>query len=429
MNYKLIAVIAITLTFFFQTFMKWLEMKSAEREIPENVADVYDKPAYSKWLQYYKEKSLLSFVRHLLTYLTVYLMLGLNAYAWIVWGLSPAGDYAAAAVVLTADMLVGLLVAIPCDYVNSMVVEQKYGFNKMTKKTFFLDRIKSVAIELAVMCGLCCLFIWLHKTLGNWMIPVFTGIAFLLLLLMVFLYPVFSKIFNKFEPLPEGELRDRLCGLLEENGCTVGEIKVMDGSRRSTKANAYFSGFGRTKTIVLYDTLLEQMSADEIVAVFAHEMGHNKHKDNLMMQMMSLFNLVVMVLLVWALVSVPDIYGYFGFDRVNYGFAFYLLGTVCLPFLSPFLGLFSSALSRRFEYRADRFAKERGYGNALISALKVLARNSFVCLSPHPLLVRLTYSHPTVSQRIAALECGSTSDVTPITKPDLHTQPPQQNIE
>lgn len=404
MNYKLIAVIVVTLTFFFQTYMKWLEMKSAKREVPGNVADVYDQSSYHKWLRYYKEKNQLSFVRLLLTYLTIYLMLLLDAYAWIVWGLSLANDYAAAIVVLTADMLVGLLVAVPCDYVNSMKVEQKYGFNKMTKKTFFLDQIKNAVIELAMMCGLCCLFIWLHKTLGNWMIPVFTGIAFLLLLLLVFLYPVVSKIFNKFEPLPEGELRDRLCRLLEENGCTVGEIKVMDGSRRSTKANAYFSGFGSTKTIVLYDTLLEQMSADEIVAVFAHEMGHNKHKDNLKMQLMSLVNLVVIVLLVWTLVSVPDIYKHFGFDRVNYGFAFYLLGTVCLSFLSPFLGLFSAALSRRFEYGADRFAKEKGYGSALVSALKVLARNSFICLSPHPLLVRLTYDHPTVSQRIEELE-------------------------
>ena len=185
----------------------------------------------------------------------------------------------------------------------------------------------------------------------------------------------------------------------------------MDGSRRSTRANAYFSGLGRTKTIVLYDTLMEQMSPDEIVAVFAHEMGHNKHKDNLKMQAMSLINLGVMVLLVWTLVSVSEIYSDFGFDRVNYGFAFYLLGTVCLSFLSPFLGLFSEALSRRFEYRADRFAKERGYGSALISALKVLARNSFACLSPHPLLVKLTYDHPTVSQRIAALEEGVVSEV------------------
>ena len=410
MNYKLIVVIVVTLTFFFQTFIKWLELKTAEREIPENVADVYDGPAYRKWLQYYKEKTGLAFVRHLLSYLIVYVILTFDVYAWIVFGTTPAGDYSAAVAVLAADMIFGLLIAVPCDYVNSMVIEQKYGFNKMTTGTFFLDKLKSTVIELGMLCCVCCLFIWLHKTLGNWMIPTFIGIAFAMLLLLVFLYPVLSRIFNKFSPLPEGDLRDRLCRLLEENGCTVREIKVMDGSRRSTKANAYFSGFGRTKTIVLYDTLIEQMSSDEIVAVFAHEMGHNKHKDNLKMQAMSLINLVVMVLLVWALVSVPEIYSYFGFDRVNYGFAFYLLGTVCLSFLSPFLGLFSEALSRRFEYRADCFAKERGYGSALISALKVLARNSFICLSPHPLLVKLTYDHPTVSQRIAALEADAVSE-------------------
>lgn len=406
MNYKLIALIVVTLTFFFQTSMKWLEMKAADREIPENVRDVYDGPVYRKWLQYYKETTRLDFVRHLLSYLAVYLIIGLDAYAWLVYGVSPKGDYLAALTVLGADLLVELLISTPCDYVRTMVVEQKYGFNKMTKKTFILDRIKNTLIELVMMGGLCCLFIWLHKALGNWLIPVFTGIVFVLLLLIVFLYPMLSKVFNKFEPLPEGELRERLCRLLSENGCTVGEIKVMDGSKRSTKANAYFSGAGRTKTIVLYDTLLEQMTPDEIVAVFAHEMGHNKHKDNLKMQGMSLVNLVVIVLLAWALVSVPEIYSSFGFDRVNYGFAVYLLGTVCLSFLTPFLGLLSAGLSRRFEYRADRFAKEQGFGDALVSALKVLARNSFICLSPHPLVVKLTYDHPTVSQRVAALEAG-----------------------
>lgn len=404
MNFKLLALGIIGITFLFQLYVEWLQMKSAEGEIPENVKDVYDNESYRKWLQYYREKTKLSFFRHLVSYTVTFLVVGFNILANIAGSLSPEGSYAAAIVVLAADMLIGLIWGIPFSYVNSMVIEQKYGFNKMTKKTFIFDNIKSYVIELAVLCGLCCLFIWLHKTLGNWMIPIFTGIVFFILLLLLFLYPVFSKIFNKFEPLPEGELRDRLCGLLEENGCTVGEIKVMDGSRRSTKANAYFSGIGRTKTIVLYDTLLEQMSSDEIVAVFAHEMGHNKHKDNLKMQVTSLVNLVVMVLLVWGLVSVPEIYPYFGFDRVNYGFAFYLLGTVCLSFLSPFLGLFSKMLSRRFEYRADRFAAEKGYGGALISALKVLARNSFVCLSPSPLLVKLTYDHPTVSQRVAEIE-------------------------
>ena len=126
MNYKLIAVIVVTLTFFFQTFVKWLEMKSADREIPENVRDVYDGPAYQRWLQYYKETTRLAFVRHLLSYLAVYLILSLDIYAWIVYGLSPKGDYLAALTVLGADLLVDLLISVPCDYIGTMVVEQKW---------------------------------------------------------------------------------------------------------------------------------------------------------------------------------------------------------------------------------------------------------------------------------------------------------------
>lgn len=403
MNYKIIALAVIALTFLFQTYMEWLEVKSADRPIPDNVKDIYDEEAYGKWLQYHKEKTRLSLIRHLVSYLFTFILIGGNVYALIINGLSLSGDYTAAIGVLAADMLLCLLYIVPFEYVDSMIIEQKYGFNRMTKKTFVIDQIKGVIINLILTGGLCCLFILIHKALGNWLLVVFSVVLFLFILLIAFLYPIFSKIFNKFEPLPEGELRERLCRLLEENDCTVKEIKVMDGSKRSSKANAYFSGFGKMKTIVLYDTLLEQMSADEIVAVFAHEMGHNKHKDTLKMQLMNIVNIVIMVLVAWALVSVPAIYPDFGFAGLNYGFAFLLLSSVCLAFLSPFVGLFSSMLSRRFEYQADRFAAENGYGPALISALKVLARNSFICLTPHPLLVKLTYSHPTVSQRITAL--------------------------
>lgn len=403
MNYKLIALAVIALTFLFQTYMEWLEVKSADRPIPDNVKDIYDTEAYGKWLQYHKEKTRLSLIRHLVSYLFTFILIGGNVYALIINGLSLSGDYTGAIGVLAADMFLCLLYIVPFEYVDSMIIEQKYGFNRMTKKTFVIDQIKSVIINLILTGGLCCLFILIHKALGNWLLVVFSVVLFLFILLIAFLYPIFSKIFNKFEPLPEGELRERLCRLLEENDCTVKEIKVMDGSKRSSKANAYFSGFGKMKTIVLYDTLLEQMSADEIVAVFAHEMGHNKHKDTLKMQLMNIVNIVLMVLVAWALVSAPAIYPDFGFAGLNYGFAFLLLSSVCLAFLSPFVGLFSSMLSRRFEYQADRFAAENGYGPALISALKVLARNSFICLTPHPLLVKLTYSHPTVSQRITAL--------------------------
>ena len=158
-------------------------------------------------------------------------------------------------------------------------------------------RLHQFIINMILTCGLCSMFILIHKALGNWLLVVFSGVLFVLILLIAFLFPVFSKIFNKFEPLPDGELRGRLCELLEKNNCTVKEIKVMDGSKRSSKANAYFTGYGKMKTIVLYDTLLEQMTADEIVAVFAHEMGHNKHKDTLKMQLMNIVNVVVMVLI------------------------------------------------------------------------------------------------------------------------------------
>ena len=404
MNYKWMAFLVIAITFLFETYVEWLKIKSAERQIPDNVKDIYDKQSYNKWLAYYKEKIKVSFIRHIVSYLTAFLIVGLDVYANIVNQLSLNGDYAAAVGVLIADTVISLIYSVPCEYMDSMVVEQKYGFNHTTKKTFFTDQIKDMVFDILLTSGICCLFIWIHHALGDWLLLVFTGVMLLFVLLIVFLAPVIGKIKNKFEPLPDGKLKERLSALLLENGCTVKAIHVMDGSKRSSKANAYFSGFGKSKTIVLYDTLLEQMTEDEIVAVFAHEMGHNKHKDTLKMYGFSILNVIICVFAAWKLVSVPEIYLDFGFEGLNYGFAFYLLATVFLAFFSPFFGLLSGALSRRAEYAADRFAAENGYGEALISALKVLSKNSFVCLAPHPLLVALTSTHPTVSQRITALE-------------------------
>lgn len=404
MNYKTIALIIAVLIFLFQTYMEWLKIKSAHRPIPENVKDIYDETSYRKWLSYYREKARISLIRHILGYFAVFVILVFDVYAKIVNGLSITGVYSSAIAVLLVDLLVSLFFSIPLDYVDQMKVEQKYGFNRMTKKTFITDQIKDILLEMILVCGLCCLFILIHRALANWLLPVFTGIMLLFVLLLVFISPAIGKIHNKFEPLPEGELRERLTTLLAKNGCSVRAIHVMDGSKRSSKANAYFTGFGKSKTIVLYDTLLEQMTDDEIVAIFAHEMGHNKHKDTLKMYAMNILNIVVCVLSAWALVSVPEIYRDFGFEELNYGFAFYLLANICLTFLSPLFGLVSGAVSRKGEYAADRFAAENGYGGALISSLRKLSKNTFLCLTPHPILVALTNTHPTVSQRIEALE-------------------------
>lgn len=404
MNFKILAMGLVGLVALFRLTVDWLELRSADRDIPDNVKDVYDPETYRTWQAYSREGSRLSLVRHLVSSLVTLLVLGFDLYARLVGSLPLTGLYLPALAVLVADTLLDLAVSTPFSYKDQMGIEEKYGFNRTDKKTFFLDLVKDTLIGLAMTGGITCLFILVHQALGNWLLLVFTAIMVVFLLVIFFIAPALGKIHNKFEPLPDGALRDRLTALLADNGCTVKAINVMDGSKRSTKANAYFSGFGKSKTIVLYDTLLEQMTDDEIVAVFAHEMGHNKHKDTLKMYPVSILQVAIMVALAWALVSVPDICRAFGFAGVNYGFAFYLMAAVCLNALAPFMNLFSNRLSRKAEYAADRFAAENGYGEALCSALKKLSRSSFSCLNPHPVLVALAYSHPTVSQRAAALE-------------------------
>ena len=178
----------------------------------------------------------------------------------------------------------------------------------------------------------------------------------------------------------------------------------MDASRRTTKSNAYFSGFGRMKTIVLYDTLVESMTPDEICAVFAHELGHGLHKDTLKNQILSFIQMAVLGVLAWLTLRTAEIFLSFGFTEVNYGFAIILIMSVEYALIAPLFGLLVNTFSRRAEYRADAQAVKEGYGEQLISALKKLTRQNFADLAPSPLLVKLEYSHPTLSQRIEAIQ-------------------------
>ena len=404
MNFKWIALAVMGVVFLFDTLVHYLDTKSASRPIPKNVADIYDKEEYEKFLAYEKDGNKLSLARHIVTYLISFLLIGLDGYAAIVNLVGAEGLYVAAIAVVLADTLISSLVSVPFSYVRNMGIEEKYGFNKMTKKTFFADLVKELIISAGLMCGLICVVVAVHQALGHWLVIILAGIIMAFIVVLTFLQPVFTRIFNKLTPLEEGSLRARLTELLEKNGCTVRQISVTDGSKRSTKANAYFGGFGKMKTIVLYDTLMEQMTEDEIVAVFAHEMGHNKHKDTLKLMGLNVVNVLLIAASLWAVVSLPEIYRDFGFTGINYGFAFVLAGNVLLSFLSPFVGLFTSGMTRRAEYAADKFAVDAGYGPELISALKKLAKNTLSCLSPHPVVVALTYSHPTISQRVEAME-------------------------
>ena len=401
MNFKVLALILLAVTEAYQLLLRIIDYKSAKNPIPASVADVYDGETYAKWKLYQKDKAFVSIFSSVAGFLVMFALILFDVFAAV--GSMSDNEYLSAILVLALDVLAGSVVSTVFSYIDTMRVEEKYGFNKSTIGTFIGDVVKELIIGLLLNAGIAYLFILLWNWLGDWVIVAFAGLMFLVLLFVAFLYPVFAKINNKFVPLEEGELRTKLEALLEKHGYHVREIKVMDASRRTTKSNAYFTGFGKMKTIVLYDTLLGAMTTDEICAVFAHELGHGLHKDTLKNQIFSIFNMLLLAVSLWLVVRTGAIYPDFGFSGVNYGMAIILGTEVLMSLISPLVGLVTNAAMRRAEYRADRQAAEEGYAEELISALKKLARENFANLSPSKTVVALTYSHPTIAQRIDAL--------------------------
>ena len=402
MNWKITVLLLLVLGKAYRLLLSIVQYRSANNPTPEAVADVYDKETYETWKRYNAEKSRLSILSTALSFALTLALLCTGAYAAFAGLFADTVMMQMLAVVLL-ETLAGTVLGVGINYVNTMVIEQKYGFNRSTLKTFAFDQLRSLALEF----GLSLLLAWglmnLHRAMGNWMIPTFAAAMFVFTLVISFLYPVFSRIGNKFVPLEEGELKDRLMGLLTRHGYQVKAIEVMDASRRTTKLNAYFTGFGKLKTIVLFDNLVNAMTPDEICAVFSHELGHGLHKDVLKQQVMNFGNLLLMATVVWLSVQLPQVHEAFDFEGLNYGFA-YILAGLGLELVQPLSGMAMHAYSRFAEYRADRQAVREGYGEALIQGLKKLARENFSHLAPSKINVVLEYSHPPLHQRIEALE-------------------------
>ncbi len=404
MAWKIAVVAVVTVVWLYELFVHRLTQRSKDNPIPACVSDVYDEETYRKRLAYSAEKSRLGMLQGTASFVVELLLLILNLYAAFAGLFSKNTWMQLFAVVLLSTL--ASLVSIPFQYYDTMRIEGRYGFNRTTRGTFAADRIKELVLQFLLMLGLSSMLMGLHRSFGDWLILVFAGFSTLFILFIVFLFPFFSRIFNKFKPLEDGELREKLTALLERNGYRVRAINVMDASRRSTKANAYFAGFGRMKTIVLYDTLVETMTPDEIVAVFAHELGHGLHKDTLKNQLLTFLQMLILGTLAYFTLRSPALFAAFGFSEINYGFAVVLIMSAEFALIAPLFGLLTNWFSRRAEYRADAHAVREGYGEALISALKKLARQNFGDLAPSPALVALTYSHPTLAQRIEAIRKG-----------------------
>ena len=409
MNYKTIAVIVLAAVYVYNLVLSVISLRSMDNPIPDNVSDVYDQDTYLKWRAYHAESTRFEILTSTVTFVIVLILFQSNAYAAFA-GMFPQGMFMQMFAVMLLSSLASLLL-ITFSWHDTMVIEEKYGFNKSSAKTFWADQVKEFLIGLLVMVIIGSVLMWAHRKLGDWLVPAFAGLMMILVLGIAFLYPVLSRIFNKFVPLEDGELRDKLTLLLEKNGYRVRDIQVMDASRRTTKSNAYFSGFGKMKTIVLYDTLVETMTPDEICAVFAHELGHGLHKDTLKNQILSFLQILVLAVLAWLTLRTDEVFTEFGFQGVNYGFALLLISNVEFALISPLFGLIVNYFSRKAEYRADEQAVKEGYGEDLVSALKKLARQNFSDLAPSPLLVKLEYSHPTLSQRINAIAENTRNDI------------------
>jgi STE24 endopeptidase len=402
LNYKIIAIILFIIVFLYRQALTLLRLQSTRNPIPANVADIYDAETYAKWQAYRREKCSLSFYESIVALVVDIVLVGADLYAAWAGLFSDTVFWQLFAVILLSTLTV--VFTLPFTYYDTMKIEEKYGFNRTKKGTFAADQVKEVLISLGILTFLTWLLSVLYRGLGDWMILVFAIALSAFIFGFAFLYPILSRVFNKFTPLPEGELRDKLTALLTKHGYTVRAIEVMDGSKRSTKANAYFTGFGKLKTIVLFDTLIEKLTPDEICAVFAHELGHGVHKDTLKGQIMTVVQMLLLSVLAWLTVRTKDIFFDFGFTEVNYGLAVILILSVEFALISPLLGILVNALSRRHEYLADRFAVEEGYGDALISGLKKIVQADFGDVAPSPALIILEYSHPSLSQRFEAIE-------------------------
>ena len=402
MNFKLLVIILVILDGLYHAVLNRVTYRSAGNPTPDNLKDVYDDEAYSKWKRYNADNCTLGIFSTLVNLVITLAMLCANVHAAIA-ALFPSGAFWQMMSVVLLECIVGTGAGVVFSYIRTFKIEEKYGFNRSTVKTFVFDRIRGLIFELMLLLGVSALLMWLHTTMGDWMILLFAIAVFIFTMIISFIYPLLSRLGNKFTPLEDGELKDRLMALLTKHGYKVRAIEVMDASRRTSKLNAYFTGFGKLKRIVLYDNLINCMTPDEICAVFAHELGHGLNKDVLKGQIAGFGNLMLLSLVIWLAVKNPEAYTQFGFDGVNYGFA-YILMSAGLSVVQPFTSILMNIRSRKAEYRADRQAVEEGYGEALITALKKLARENFAHLAPSKINVVLKYSHPPLRERIGAIE-------------------------
>lgn len=401
-----IIITILIISFIVDKILSKLNEQHFDDEIPQKLKNVYDDNEYKKSQSYKKTSAKFSNI-------TSFLTTGITLVFFLVDGFKYLDHFARSYTdnpILVAFIFFGVIilgseiVSTPISYYSTFVIEEKFGFNKSTKKIFWLDKIKGLFISLLLGLGILSLVTWFYQLTGkNFWIYTWVLVAVFSLFMNMFYAKLIVPLFNKQSPLEEGELKSAIEKYAKNVGFTINNIFVIDGSKRSTKANAYFSGFGTQKRITLYDTLINDLEIEEIVAVLAHEVGHFKRK-HIIFNLISSILITGFTLFILSLfVNSSNLSEALGVSIPSFHIGLIAFGVLYSP-ISEVTGLFMNYMSRKFEYQADNFAKETFEGKALISSLKKLSKNSLSNLTPHPAFVFMNYSHPTLLQRINNLE-------------------------
>jgi STE24 endopeptidase len=385
--------------------LELLTLKRMRPELPDKLKAFYDAERYARSQQYQRERIRFGLLGSTLSFVVSLVVLGSGALglldAWLRTMIHNPYGLALAffGILAVASDLMGM----PFALYSTFVIEEKYGFNKMTAKTWVLDKLKGLLIAATLGTAILCLFIWLTILWKeDFWIWFWIGISGLMLLIQFLYTTVVVPIYNKLTPLEDGALRSAIETYSKKVGFPLKNIMVIDGSKRTTKANAFFVGFGALKSIVLYDTLIAQMTQDEILAVLAHEVGHYKRRHIILGTALGVLQIGLMLFVLSRLAFMPELSQALGASVPGIHLSLIAFAVLFSP-LSQITGLGMNLLSRKNEYEADAYARETYAAQPLESALIKLHVETLSNLEPHPADVFLHYSHPTMLQRIAAL--------------------------
>ncbi|WP_108868696.1 M48 family metallopeptidase [Aquimarina aquimarini] len=401
--FLLIAIIVIV--FLIDSLLDFLNARHYSKKIPDELTDVYPEEEYQKSIAYKKTNYKFKLVSSTFSLIIMILFFFIEGFALVdSIARSFSDNPIIIGLIFFGIIMVGSdILSTPATYYQIFVIEEKFGFNKTTVKTFFIDKIKSLIMMVIVGGGLLAVIIWFYQLTGDsFWIYAWVLVSIFTMAMNMFYAKLIVPIFNKQTPLESGELRDTIKAYSKKVGFQLKDIFVIDGSKRSTKANAYFSGFGSEKRITLYDTLIKDLTNEEIVAVLAHEVGHYKKKHVVVNLLLSILLTGLTLWLLSLFITNSTLSEALGVQTPSFHIGLIAFGILYSP-ISEITGLIMNMVSRAFEYQADDYAKDTYNSEALISSLKKLSKNNLSNLTPHPAMVFIHYSHPTLLQRIKNL--------------------------